>query len=219
MMLNKLFNFFIDQIFPTKCIACSEGNISLCEKCKLSLPVSLPNVEPYIISILDYRDSRVRKLVWSFKYRNNRNLAHDFALIINDRLTEELSELKQMNNIKQPILIPIPISNKKMKFRGYNQSELIARQLYKLDNGNHFKLEIGNLVKTKETKSQARTSNKTERAKNLRGSFCVKNEKLIRGQNIILIDDVCTTGSTINEARKTLKKSGAKRVIAITLAH
>ena len=80
-------------------------------------------------------------------------------------------------------------------------------------------MEKNVLIKIKETEHQANIKERRDRLKNLSDSFSVKNSKMIEGKNIILIDDVTTTGATLSEARKILKQSGAKKVIAFTVAH
>ena len=86
---------------------------------------------------------------------------------------------------------------------------------------NKFILEKNILIKPKETKHQARIHNRGERLKNIIGSFAIKNteKNLLKNRNIILIDDIITTGATLTEARKTLKKAGARKIIAFTVAH
>ena len=85
------------------------------------------------------------------------------------------------------------------------------------------KLEKDFLIKPKETEHQARIENRKERLKNIQGSFAVKNTanniNSIKNKNIILIDDITTTGATLAEARKVLKQAGARKVIAFTVAH
>ena len=84
-----------------------------------------------------------------------------------------------------------------------------------LQNTNDFNI----LIKIKETEHQANIKERKDRLKNLSGSFSVKNAEMIKSRNIILIDDVITTGATLSEARKTLKQFGAKKIIAFTVAH
>ena len=132
---------------------------------------------------------------------------------------EELSELSVMENFREPLLIPIPLSPKRYRERGYNQAELICRELIKIDRNKNFKLEKNILIKPKETEHQARIKNRRERLENIVGSFSVKNVESIKNRNIILIDDITTTGATLAEARKILKKSGARKIIAFTVAH
>ncbi|MFA5936789.1 MAG: phosphoribosyltransferase family protein [Candidatus Paceibacterota bacterium] len=151
-----------------------------------------------------------------------------------EKIIEELSELSVLNNFREPILIPIPLSKKRYKERGYNQSELICQELIKIDKKTNlphirhgvygaleknFSLEKNVLIKIKDTEHQVNIQDRRNRLKNLSDSFFVKNENLIKGKNIILIDDVLTTGSTLTEAKKILKNSGARKIIAFTIAH
>jgi predicted amidophosphoribosyltransferase len=89
----------------------------------------------------------------------------------------------------------------------------------KLDNNLNFKLEKSALIKPQDTEHQARIENRRERMKNIIGSFKVLDTNSVIGSNIILIDDILTTGATLSEAKKTLKQAGARKVIAFTVAH
>ena len=137
------------------------------------------------------------------------------------KILEELSELTLMENFTNAILIPIPLSGKRYRERGYNQAELICRELEKLDKKSNFTLEKNILIKPKETIHQAHIKDRRERLRNLSGSFAIKeqNKNIIKNRNIILIDDITTTGATLSEAKKILKKYGARKIIAFTVAH
>jgi ComF family protein len=178
----------------------------------------------------DYRHPPIKKALWLLKYKGKKRLASIFAEILYGKIIEELSDLSVMENFNNAILIPIPLSAKRYRERGYNQAELICKELIKVDHLRHgvdgkfnFSLEKNVLIKPKETKHQTHIENRTERLKNIIGSFVIKNEQenagLLKGRNIILIDDITTTGATLNEARKTLKQAGARKVIAFTVAH
>ena len=123
-----------------------------------------------------------------------------------------------MENFRDPVIIPIPLAKKRMHERGFNQSLLISKKISKLSSGNLI-LEKDVLIKPKDTEHQARIENRNERLKNIVGSFRVINEEKIKNRNIILIDDVTTTGATLGEAKKVLKQAGARKVIAFTVAH
>jgi len=153
------------------------------------------------------------------KFKNNPKISKLFGQIIYDYLIEELSELKLSNNFDNPILIPIPISSKKKRERGYNQTELIAAELNNLDKNNSFDYRKNILKKIKNTLPQSRTKNKEDRVENLRNCFKVVMPKLIQNRNIILLDDVITTGATLAEAKKTLQQYNPKQIICVTLAH
>ena len=130
-----------------------------------------------------------------------------------------LSDLSVMENFNNAILVPIPLSPKRYRERGFNQAELICKKLIEIDQDENFRLEENVLIKIKNTEHQVRIQDRRARLKNLIGSFAVKNEALVKNKNIILIDDVTTTGATLNEARKTLKQAGARKIIAFTIAH
>ena len=102
----------------------------------------------------------------------------------------------------------------KQSVRGYNQSELIAKELFKeLD----ISYEKNNLIKIKDTKTQSKL-NKTQRIENIKEAFIIKDDAKIKDKRVILVDDIYTTGNTVNECSKVLKKAGAKEIIVVTIA-
>lgn len=223
-------NAILDIIFPEKCISCQKFGVSLCLDCIKKVPKAERESANWIFPIFDYRNPIIKKSLWFLKYKGKRRLANVFADIIYEEILEELSELSMMENFIEPILIPIPLSIKRYRERGFNQAELICKELIKINetrNGLNLKLENNILVKTKETEHQARIKERNLRLKNLSGSFAMENNRgdlkqnidLIKNKNIILIDDITTTGATLNEARKILKQNGARKVIAFTVAH
>ncbi len=221
----------LDVIFPVNCVSCGKRGSDLCLKCLSDSPPALRESANWIFPLFDYRHPPIKKSVWLLKYSGKRRLAGVFAEIMYGRIMEELSDLSVMRNFNNAILVPVPLSQKRYRERGYNQAELICRKLIELDSKTNlrhgvdmkvernFILEKNVLIKIKETEHQVNVKDRRERLKNLSGSFSVKNPDAIKGKNIILIDDVLTTGATLNEARKTLKQSGARKVIAFTVAH
>jgi competence protein ComFC len=214
----RLFNTILDIIFPIRCISCKKRGTYVCTNCLENCrPCERENLD-WIYSIYDYRDPLIKKAIWFLKYKGKKNLAKTFALQIYDKTMEDLSELSIIDNFKNPILIPIPLSKKRQRERGFNQSELLCRELMSLSPSS-FTLEKNILRKQKDTFHQARIKDKHTRLKNIIGSFYTTNNQQIKNKNIILIDDVTTTGATLSEARKVLKQAGAKKVIAFTIAH
>ena len=112
------------------------------------------------------------------------------------------------------IIIPIPLHKKKLKERGFNQSLLIAKNWQKIIK---LPLEKNTLIRQLHTGTQTGLK-KTERKQNLKNAFMIKNSNPIINKNILLIDDVHTTGTTLNEAARRLKNHGAKQVMALTIA-
>jgi ComF family protein len=217
-------NTILDIVFPAKCLSCGENGSELCLNCLSASPVAERESAKWIFPLYDYRHPTIKKSLWLLKYNGKKRLANVFAEIIYEKMMEELSELSVMENFTEPVLIPIPLSPKRYRERGFNQAELICKEIIKISKirGEVFTLEKNILIKPKDTEHQARIRDRRERLKNLVGSFTIKNDeqaKLIKNRNIILIDDITTTGATLAEARKTLKKSGARKVIAFTVAH
>ena len=216
-------NTILDIIFPVNCLACGKSGTNLCTKCLFEAPRSERECERWIFPLYEYRHPPIKSSIWLLKYKGQKKLANIFAEAIYGRIIEELSDLSVMENFSEPILIPVPLSSKRYRERGYNQANLICEKLIEIDNENNrtgnLKLEKGVLVKVSNQEHQAHIENRKKRFKNIEGSFAVKNEEKIKNKNIILIDDVITTGATLSEAKKILKQHGAKNVIAFTVAH
>lgn len=215
----RFLSTILNIVFPLYCISCRKSGVNFCIKCLSDSPSAERESASWIFPLFDYRHPPIKKAVWLLKYKGKKPLANTFAEVIYGRILEELSDLSVIENFRNIILIPIPLSGKRYRERGFNQTELICNELIKLDKNENFKLENKVLIKRKDTKHQARIENRAERLKNIVGSFAVKNAEKIKSKNIILLDDVTTTGATLSEARKILKKSGAKKVIAFTVAH
>ncbi len=217
--MKDFLNTILDIIFPVNCIACKGNGSLLCIKCLSSSPSAERESADWIFPIFDYRHPPIKKAIWLLKYKGKHKLAEIFAEVIYGRILEELTDLYQFENFREPILIPIPLALKRQRERGFNQATLLCNELARLDKDQNFILKTNILIKPKDTLHQVQIENRNNRLKNIIGSFMVKNSELIKNKNIILIDDVLTTGATLTEARKTLKQSGARKVIAFTIAH
>lgn len=218
----RILNAILDIIFPSRCVSCGERGVDLCLECLSESPTAERETEKWIFSLYDYRHPPIKKALWFLKYKGRRKLTQVFAESLYGRIMEELADLSTMENFRNPILIPIPLAKRRLHERGFNQAELICQELIKINNirhGVYLKLEQDVLIKPKETIHQARIENRSARLKNIVGSFAVQNEEKIKNANIILIDDITTTGATLSEAKKILRNSGARKVIAFTVAH
>jgi len=215
----KFINTILTIVFPANCLSCGKNGTDLCLKCLVDSPQAERENLKWVFSLFDYRHPPIKKAVWFLKYKGKKNLARVFAEVMRDRIVEELADLSILENFREPLLVPVPLAPKRKRERGFNQAELICKKLIELDKNKNFKLEKNVLIKPKDTEHQARIENRSERLKNIVGSFSIKNPERIKNRNIILIDDVTTTGATLNEARKVLKQAGAKKIIAFTVAH
>lgn len=208
-----------DLIFPRFCLSCGKRGEDLCLSCLASSPQAERECSKWIYPMHEYRHPPIKKAVWLLKYKGKRPIAQVFGEVMYGRILEELADLRVMENFREPVLMPIPLSPRRYRERGFNQALLICKRLMELDQGKNFVLEKNILVKPKDSVHQARIENRTERLKNIVGSFAVINAEKIKGRNIILIDDVITTGATLSEAKKVLRDAGARKVVAFTLAH
>lgn len=159
------------------------------------------------ISIFKY-EGLIRKIILDYKFNEKSYMYKTFMNFIlkNENIFENIK--------KYDTIMPVPISKKRYKERGYNQSYLIAKEIAK-----HTNLEIMNncLIKTKNIIEQSKL-NRKERKINIQGAYELKNKQLIKNKKILLIDDIYTTGSTVNECSKMLRKAEVQKIGVLTLA-
>lgn len=152
----------------------------------------------------------MRELVHALKYRRSREIAEIFA----DMIVAHLATM-QVALPKDALLVPVPLHKSRERERGFNQSFLITKIL-----GEKLGIEVRRdvLKKIKKTVPQMELL-REERLKNLADTFAFSNSALVQGKTVILVDDVKTSGATLEEAARLLKQSGAKQIWAITVAH
>jgi len=149
-------------------------------------------------------EGAIKEAIHHLKYHSRRNLARPLAELLNPLPFEEID-----------VIVPVPIHYNRLRMREFNQSCLLAREL-SLMTGIPF--TVDSLVKIKDTLPQVGLG-KTQRKKNIKNAFKVRDSVSIVGKRVLLIDDVITTSATVRECSKALKKSGAKGVWVIALAH
>jgi ComF family protein len=233
MFFKKFLEKTLDVLFPKRCIGCFNfvSNNSyfckdclskiqifdsfFCPKCKARIP-GIKKIchqeEKFILGSATNYNEPVKQAIWRLKFKFITSGAEPLTnLLINYFKNLNLQELK----IENFIVIPIPLSKKRLKERGFNQSELIAKLFAK-----HFnlKLETNILYRIKNAKPQSEINDFSLRKENVLNCFAVLNKNLIQNKNVILIDDVVTSGATFKEAVKTLKLAGAKKIIALAIA-
>src|ERR1035437_8557684 len=126
-------NTILEIVFPSKCILCGKKGSDLCLVCLSTSPLAERETVDWIFPLYDYRHPAIKKSLWLLKYSGKRRLANVFAEVIYEKIMEELSELVMLENFTEPILIPIPLSRRRYKERGFNQAELICRELIKIN--------------------------------------------------------------------------------------
>jgi len=148
----------------------------------------------------------IRQAVHQLKYQNLRAIAEPLAAL--------LAEYFADNPVPMAVLVPVPLHPKRLRERGYNQSELLAKELSRLTN---LSVVSDCLVREKQTPPQARTATLEERRSNVSGAFTCLDRRL-RGRQVLLIDDVATSGATLDACAVALKAKGASSVWGLTLA-
>lgn len=211
---HRIYRYVIDWLYPNVCPMCGElieHDADFCEECG-------DRITPYeghdTVKYADgftagcIYDDNIKHAILHFKETRAGNFDYAFAVRIMQALKRD------MPDIDFDVLIPIPMSKSSRKKRGYNQSELIARELGYLINVPCADV----LVKSRETQMQKRLDI-SSRLTNMQGAFGM-NEKAsgIKDKTVLVIDDVCTTGSTLAEAAKVLKENGAAKVYAAAFA-
>ncbi len=202
----------INLIYPPKCGICGKINPEyLCTKCNLKLKKEAiwkidqnqdtQNNYNERISIFPYKGI-IRDLLLKYKFKEKSYL---YKTIVNFLIKNEKIIAKIQN---YDTMIPVPISNKRKKQRGYNQSLLIAKELTKNTN---LKLDKNSLYKKIDTKEQNKL-NKEQRKTNIQNAYELKNEQILKNKKILLLDDIYTTGSTVNSCCKTLKQAKPKEI-------
>ncbi len=227
----------LDFLFPQQCCGCGQVGLLLCESCRGSLqrvPPSCfvckrlvparervpagrtckmcrPSSSVYaFFSPLAYQDKPMKNMIHALKYGRAQELAEIFA----DMLARDAAKFG-VSFPADALLIPIPLDPIREQRRGFNQAELIAKQL-----GARWELEVasGALAHQKKKTAQALLDARG-RWNEIYGTFAVREPARIQGSTVCVIDDVKTTGATIEEASRVLKAAGAKRILAISVAH
>jgi len=170
-----------------------------------------------ILSAISYKGI-VKKLMYQFKYPPYlSDLKGVLGRLLYEGITQQEAFSHFLSGERMCVIVPVPLHKKRMRVRGYNQSELLAREL-SVRLGLPLTSDV--LKRVSETKPQFDLK-KDERTKNILGAFSIseKFKTKLKGKNIVLVDDITTTGSTLKECAKVLKKSGVTKVLGVTLAH
>jgi len=236
--VKQLFHALLDVFLPPICHIChsfipNAGTLHICKTCRDSLPlVSSPLCPvcgiPFIGTGSDHRCSAclsnpphfdtarahflyegpIRDLIHSFKYNRKTHLRNPLALMTLEGMSVFLV------NQNPHLIIPVPLHRSRLRQRGFNQAVLLGRAIsHQLS----LPMSPNTLARTRPTEPQIDLS-AAQRQVNVKGAFTVSKPDQVAGKRILLLDDVMTTGSTMNECAKELKKAGADVVIAATIA-
>lgn len=207
--MKNLFLSFLDLIYRKKCYFCksSKSSLKMCPKCYETLQFSQFEVNRIIKGVNIYScgiyEKNLQKLIRGLKYHNQKDLAYYLAKFMYEYF-------KNFGNNKQFQVIPVPQHKNRIKKRKYNHMELVAEELCKIAG---YKLNTELITRIKDTKPQYKLSKK-ERMINLSNAFCVDKTKDL-GLPILIIDDICTTGSTFEEIINTLQDAGFDEIVCL----
>lgn len=216
--MNKIYNKILDFIYPPVCGICGKlCDEEICRKCEISIINKTDaGIDDYTsdnekyfnehIYIFNY-NGIMREKVLQYKFSDKTYLYKMFSKII-------LNNKKVYEKINcYDIIIPVPIHKKRKIERGYNQCELIAKSISRQVN---ISLNTNSLYKIKNIVAQS-TLTREKRKENTKNAYICKEKQLIVNKNILIFDDVYTTGNTVNECSKVLKNEGAKSIGILTL--
>ncbi|MBI4706333.1 MAG: ComF family protein [Candidatus Omnitrophica bacterium] len=246
-MLRNIFNGLTDLIYPKTCLACKKkfttGNNPgkaldnfICGPCRKNILVNLP---PFCSSCGRQLDKKnyskntcgqcqrkifhfdrafspcsytgtIKELIHEFKYRNKDHLADGLGKLMTNFIKEYNLPISYID-----FIIPVPLYETKLREREFNQAHLLAKII-----ADEFNKDILTdvILRSRNTGTQTELDH-NQRFNNVKGCFTFTNKRDIRGKNILLIDDVLTSGATASEASRPLKESGANVIFAITLAN
>ncbi|MFC1892764.1 ComF family protein [Chloroflexota bacterium] len=226
--LSSIKRTALDFLFPQQCVGCGREGGFLCPSCRQVLPKIVPPLcprfgRPHTSNLLcpgctgwlaqidgirsPFRfDGVIRQAVHHLKYKNLRAIAVPLARLLHEYLAA--------NPMPGEVLVPVPLHRKRLRERGYNQSGLLAREIGKLAN---LPVVDNYLVRQRHAPPQARTRTVEERRTNVAQAFACRDQRL-QNKQVLLIDDVATSGATVDACAAALKANGTASVWALVLA-
>ncbi|MDP3963622.1 MAG: ComF family protein [bacterium] len=227
-------NFLLDLLFPVECLGCGTAGTYLCAACFAKIPIEEAFICPMcarpsfegatcaacykkrglngLIAAAAYDAVLVRRLVTGCKYRFVKDMAEPMAHLILKRLASHAFSVFYRKDI---LLVPVPLSPRRLRHRGFNQADEIARIVARQAN---VAVSTEALVRVSNTHPQVEMESRGERRDNIRDAFAIANSQNIRGRAVVLVDDVATTLATLGECARVLKKAGAAEVWGLVVA-
>jgi len=223
--------FVLDTLFPISCLSCGEEGNFICVDCKMTMKqlehqrcIVCQKQTPFglthsgcqtahgadgLISFYNYHDDKVSQIIIKGKYSFIPGTYEVLGKIITQKIKKDHERL-----ISTPYtLTPIPLHSSRKRWRGFNQAEILCQTL-----SAELNLPIADVLQRNKITKTQKDLKKEQRLKNVSDAFKLKADADVRGKSIILVDDVTTTGATLQEAAKILKHNGAAKVICLTVA-
>lgn len=227
-LLTRLGRTALGLLFPCWCLGCGREGSLICDVCRRQLSeikaplcprCGIPQPGGILCAgCLNHRhnidgirsvfrfEGVMRQAIHQFKYNNLRVIAAPLARLLGDYLST--------HPLTAEVIVPVPLHHRRLRERGYNQSKLLAKELSKITG---LPLLKDSLIRQQHSQSQARAASAVERRKNVAGAFICRGDNL-KDRSIMLIDDVATSGATLDACAAALKSAGAGRVWGLTLA-
>lgn len=225
--LTRLGTAALDLLFPSRCLGCGKEGSLICPTCRDKLPAITPPVchrcgtpqpsNELCSACLNHRhdidgirspfrfEGVIRRAVHQLKYNNLRHMAGSLAGLLGDYLSA--------NPIPGEVLVPVPLHPRRLRERGYNQSHLLAKKLCRLAG---LPVMADCISRKRQASPQTKTASANQRRNNVAGAFICRGS--LKGKKIILIDDVATSGATLDACAAALKSAGAASVWGLTIA-
>lgn len=229
--IAKIWNFILDLLYPVICQGCGKEGSYLCSECqgKIKVPQEfclsckrqsfLGRIHPEckkaalelegIFVTADYQTKSIQNLIWHLKYHSVAEIAEILSLLMADYFVSR----NLLDYFATAVVIPVPLFKRRLRVRGFNQAELLAQRFARRLNLEYLPI----LERIRNTKSQVELS-EPERLQNVKNAFTVRPTPALGERKIILVDDVATTGATLNECAKVLKTYEAKEVWGLVVA-
>ncbi len=225
--LTRLGGAALDLIYPPRCVLCEKHGSFLCEACRESLPradgcrcdacwlplearkcaacTEHPTALTRLRSVYRY-EAGVRQVVQAFKFRGQSSLARELGV--------DMAACYQRGDFEAEVIVPVPLATSRKRSRGYNQALLLAKAVSR---------ETGlplteALRRTGNASPQAQSASADERRRNVAGAFEIARPSDVAGRGVLLVDDVATTGATLNACAIELLEAGAASVEALSVA-
>jgi len=242
--LKAILSWCLDLIFPRSCLGCGQDGSYLCRDCRDSLPIASCANCPFcgrrsptgyacqkcrrqhhssisgILIASDWNNLLLRQIIYEYKYRFVKELADPLSNLATNFL-ERIDFIKTLRcSETEIIVIPVPLHKKRLAWRGFNQSELLAQQISK-----KFNTAVNNdiLIRSRHMLPQREVADKKARAANIKNAFALSpklnlNDDAIKNKIIILVDDICTTGSTFQDCARALAPLKPKEIWGLVIA-
>jgi competence protein ComFC len=229
----------LDTLFPISCLRCGAENVWLCPECLATIEINSHQLCPVCektvtvsgticLHCKENKKSWLDGLLVASTYDNPllKNIIHSFKYRFISDLFDPLAKIMLQSLIKSDftiphLIIPVPLHKRKLRYRGFNQSLLLANAI----SGNltpPIRIEVADMLERKKyNQAQMEIKNYPERIQNVKNIFRLRQDfrkTLLKNKNVLLVDDIATTGATLQECAKILKENGAKKVFAVVAA-